>query len=307
MNARQAELVLTILAEGSISGAAQKMFISQPALSQSLKTLEREINAPIFIRGTNPIQLTYAGEKLVETARQIVILEKNLAHEISDINEERSGYFRFGLNKRYSHDLLTSLVPLYIKEYPQVNLNITEMGSSSIEQALLEGSLDAGLMRTVPINNHLEYTLISEDTVVLLAPIDSDFAKAHPGDEPIPFTDLHNEVFVAKRKGNRSRFLLDQLSELYQIQPKISFEIDQYDTAVRIAQDCGCLMLSSLLVYQEEPLLKHTIKYYRFKNIDDSHNCYLCHHKKVHLTTYMKRWMDLTENFFQTRCISKLT
>lgn len=299
MNARQAQLILTILAEGSISGAAQKLFISQPALSQSLKTIEQEINTPIFVRGTNPIRLTYAGKKLVETARQIVILEKNLAYEISDINQGKSGYFRFGLNKWYCHDLLTSLVPLYIREYPLVNLNIAEMGSFAIEEALLDGSLDAGLMRTIPINEHLEYTLISRDRIVLVAPADSDFARKHPGHEPVPFWDLQNEVFVAKHKGNRSRFLLDQLSSFYRVQPKISFEIDQFDTAMRIALDCGCLMLSSLSVYLENPLLKDTTRYYHLQDMDDSHNCYLCHHKNVHLTAYMRRWMDMVRHFFR--------
>jgi len=299
MNLRQAEIILTILKAGSISGAAQMLYVTQSALSQSLKSIEKEINALIFQRGTNPIRLTYAGEKAAETAQKIVLLERNLQCEIEDINNERSGIFRFGLYAGISSNLLSTLVPQYVQMYPHVNLNIMEKGSTTIEQMLLDGSLDAGFLSGLPIHKELEYRLVIEDRIVLVAPRNSVFANNHPGEEPISFEQLGDNPFVAKRKGNRTRFILDQLSENYQLKTKIFFEIDDYSTAARIAQTCGCMMISPLSSYFNDPFLCENARYYSLQNFDTRHNTYLCYQKKLHLTAYMECWLEMVMAMFK--------
>lgn len=303
MNKRQAELVLAILEAGSISGAAEKLYVTQPALSQALKTLEKELKTSIFQRGTNPIRLTYAGEKVADTARKIILLEQNLKREIEDINEERSGLFRFGLYSGATSRLLTTLVPLYVQVYPHVKLNIIEMGSATIEQMLLDGSLDAGILRTLSINKDLEYKLISEDRIVLIAPKNSSFAKIHPDDRSVNFNELQDYTFITKRKGNYTRHVLDQFSEMYQIKPRILFEIDDFSAASRIAHSCDCLMIAPLSSYYEDSFLPETALYYHLNHFDDRNNTYLCYPQKIHFTSYMKYWLEMVEGFycFQSR------
>ena len=62
MNVRQAQYLIAVFEEGSISGAAKRLYISQPALSQTIQMVEKELGARIFDRTTTPISLTYAGE-----------------------------------------------------------------------------------------------------------------------------------------------------------------------------------------------------------------------------------------------------
>lgn len=305
MNKRQAELVLTILEAGSISSAAEKLYVTQPALSQSLKTLEKELKTMIFQRGTNPIRLTYAGEKVAETARKLLLLERNLEREIEDINGERAGLFRFGLYAGTTSRLLTTLVPLYVRVYPHVKLNIMEMGSATIEQMLLDNSLDAGILRAMPVNKELEYRLINEDRIVLVAPRNSSFAKAHPDDEAISFHELQDYPFIAKRKGNYTRLILDHFFELYQIKLKVLFEIDDFSAAARIAHSCGCLMIAPLSSYYEESFLPETARYYNLNDFDDQNNTYLCYPKDIHLTSYMKYWLEMVTDFYRLHAPGK--
>lgn len=61
MNFKHINYVLTVLTEGSITAASKKLFVSQPALSQTIKLIEHDLGAPIFDRSTDPISLTYAG------------------------------------------------------------------------------------------------------------------------------------------------------------------------------------------------------------------------------------------------------
>ena len=61
MNFKRINYVLTVLTEGSITAASKKLFVSQPALSQTIKLIEQDLGAPIFDRSTDPISLTHAG------------------------------------------------------------------------------------------------------------------------------------------------------------------------------------------------------------------------------------------------------
>ena len=63
MNIKHAQYMLTVLKEGSITAAAKKLYISQPSLSQMIKLVDNTLGTPIFNRTTEPITLTYAGEK----------------------------------------------------------------------------------------------------------------------------------------------------------------------------------------------------------------------------------------------------
>lgn len=66
MNLKHAQYMLTVLQEGSITSAAKKLYVSQPSLSQMIKLVETNLGTPIFNRSTEPLTLTYAGEKYME-------------------------------------------------------------------------------------------------------------------------------------------------------------------------------------------------------------------------------------------------
>ena len=78
MNIKHAQYMLTVMQEGSITAAAKKLYISQPSLSQMIKLVETNLGTPIFNRSTDPITLTYAGEKYIEAAKQILTINNNL-------------------------------------------------------------------------------------------------------------------------------------------------------------------------------------------------------------------------------------
>lgn len=78
MNFKHINYVLTVLTEGSITAASKKLFVSQPALSQTIKLIEQDLGAPIFDRSTDPISLTYAGQRYVEAAQAMLDIDRNL-------------------------------------------------------------------------------------------------------------------------------------------------------------------------------------------------------------------------------------
>ena len=302
MNFKKAQHIITIVEEGSITAAARKLFMSQPALSQAIKSIEAEIGAVIFVRGTNPIQLTHAGEKVVEAMQQYRVLENKLQNELSDINSERSGALRLGIPKGIWHPkdinctLLPSVLSSFNNEFPNVNLNIIQTGSHDIEKGLLEGSLDIGFIRIPPNNPALEYILVNEDILIMIAGKDSAFARNHANIDDIDFSEVSNEAFIAKYQGNHSRFVLDKLFESYMIKPNIMFEFEEPAIAVRMAINLNCMMLFSRKAFYEDNELSSCAKAYQISNYDMSLNSYICYNKNIYLTDYMRKWIEMIVN-----------
>ncbi|MEG0565860.1 MAG: LysR family transcriptional regulator, partial [Hungatella sp.] len=97
MNTKHAQYMLTVLQEGNITNAAKKLYVSQPSLSQMIKLVETNLGAPIFNRNTDPITLTFAGQKYIESAKQVLTINSNLQREIEEITHEDYGKIRLGI------------------------------------------------------------------------------------------------------------------------------------------------------------------------------------------------------------------
>ena len=134
MNTKHAQYILTVLQEGSITAASKKLYVSQPSLSQMIKLVENNLGAPIFNRGTDPITLTYAGQKYVEAAKQVLTINQNLAREIEEINHEDHGTIRLGIPVQRAMQVLPYVFPRFQKLFPMVDLELNELDVTAAER-----------------------------------------------------------------------------------------------------------------------------------------------------------------------------
>ena len=93
---QELKYVYQVALDGSISRAAEHLFITQPALSLSIQKIEHTLGMPLFDRSTRPLTLTQAGRAYVETARQVHFLEQELEQQIEDIRNLESGTLCIG-------------------------------------------------------------------------------------------------------------------------------------------------------------------------------------------------------------------
>ena len=118
MNEKHMQYVLTVLKEGSFTNAAKKLYVSQPSLSQIIKTAESNLGAPIFNRSTDPITLTPAGQLYVEAARQVTTISTNLVKQVEELSNEEFGKIRLGISVQRGMELLPELYPRFKKRFP---------------------------------------------------------------------------------------------------------------------------------------------------------------------------------------------
>lgn len=148
MTFNQLKYVLELVAAGSFSAAAQKLGLTQPALSLQIQNLENELDFRIIDRSRKPFELTPEGEVFVEKAKEIILLTESLADLSFELGEKIQGLLRVGIIPTLSPYLVPLFVSQLNRDYPDLKIEIQELITEEIVRRLNMGELDAGLLST---------------------------------------------------------------------------------------------------------------------------------------------------------------
>lgn len=293
MNIKHAQYMLTVLKEGSITAAAKKLYISQPSLSQMIKLVENTLGTPIFNRSTDPITLTYAGEKYIEAAKKILTINDNLIKEIEEINHEEHGTIKLGIPVQRAMQVMPYVLPRFYAKYPHVKVDVRESGSANTEAAVLDGNVDLACLTTYPNHEELNYILIEEEELVLLTSRNSQLAKRIPSGTPISITEAKNEKFISSKVGHSVRDTQDRLFVTYDIQPEILMETSSIEVGKRTAIACDAVMICPINYIEMTPELHPGCCVYPIQGIEQRRSFYVCHRKELYLTKYMRDFIEI--------------
>ncbi|WP_033216037.1 LysR family transcriptional regulator [Kitasatospora phosalacinea] len=177
--------------------AAELSHVSQPSLSQQIRSLERELGAELFHRSRSGTTLTDAGEALLPLARRILADTDSARRAVAETVQLRRGRVRFGAPPSLCASLVPQVLGSYRAEYPGVDLRLTEGGSRDLVRDLEAGQLDLALVVASPVSEPsaaMDVTpLLHEDLVLVSA-------------SPLPrrrarITDLRGRGLVMFREG----------------------------------------------------------------------------------------------------------
>lgn len=295
MNARQAGYILAIRDAGSISAAAKTLFISQPALSQTLRLAEKMLGAPIFKRGVTPLKLTYAGERYVAAAQQLLQIEENLKNEISEINKEEQGRLCFGVSRQRGAGLLPQILPQFSARYPQVELVLEEHGSATLEELTAAGTIDLALASAESRHPELTYRLVEHEALVLLADPASAFAQTTLPGATVQIEQALGERFVSLKHGHGVRTIQDKIFAKLGVQPDVLVETDSFETAMRITVACGGVMICPHVYLQNAAAELPRGVQFPIAPTGFERSSYLCYRKELYQPRYVRDWMALIE------------
>ena len=185
MTLTQLEYILAVDQYRHFAQAARACYITQPTLSMQLHKLEEELGIKIFDRSKQPVLPTEQGLEVIEQARKI-IAERDLLLEITHHKkDEVSGFLRLGIIPTLAPYLLPLFVNSFIKKFPLVKLQVTELNTTSLVQKVKEGSIDAGILVTPLQDNSVrEEPLFYEEMVAYVSKSSSVYQKNYvlPGD-----------------------------------------------------------------------------------------------------------------------------
>lgn len=228
---------IAIVECGTILAAAEKRCIAQPALSNQLKTMEREYGAQLVERGARGITLTGAGQILYQKAKSIVALEDAAQREIQDHLKGMRGTLPLALPPTSSWPLLERLLGKFLACYPNVRLELYELTSGEVARYVREGRVELGLVRA-PIQDPVHFTLY---------PLDSEpIAAFLPPDHPLAEGE---QVRVERLKGVELAVPRGCLAPVrqacaqYHFEPELAFVTTSRTVAMDCARLKGCAAL----------------------------------------------------------------
>jgi LysR family transcriptional activator of glutamate synthase operon len=131
------EYFLMIAEEGSVSKAAERLYISQPSLSKYLKRLEKNVGVKLFYRDSYPLRLTDAGKLYLSYVKDIVQKEKRLTEDLAIIQNTETGVISIGITVWRSSIVLPIVLPKFKKQYPGIEVKVYE-GSHQYMDSLMK-------------------------------------------------------------------------------------------------------------------------------------------------------------------------
>jgi DNA-binding transcriptional LysR family regulator len=149
--------------------ASERLFLSQPALSKKIQRLEEKVKGALFVRSRRKVALTDAGRSFLPKAAKLLQDAEDALRETRAAVEGRAGTLRIGFGIASVSEILPRTILRFRKLYPEVELHMREMPSPSQVSSLIEGRLDAGILR-MPVSNPklISVPLFSEDLVLAI-------------------------------------------------------------------------------------------------------------------------------------------
>ncbi len=168
MNFRELNYILAIARHQSITKAAESLYVSQPTLSKFLIALERDLGLKLFRRIGHKYLPTYAGERYVDKANQILRLKADLDAELADIIKRDVGVLNVALPRMRCSYLLPNILPAFKAVLPNVKVNVYEGNSAENDLRLLDGEVDVAFYSKPPVTNPLiEYEPLWQEEMLL--------------------------------------------------------------------------------------------------------------------------------------------
>jgi len=161
---------VTVARCGSFSRAAEKLFLTQPAVSKRIAALETELECALFDRISRRISLTEAGQALLPRAQRILQEVEDSRRAISSLSNEVTGQLSIGTSHHIGLHRLPPVLRRYTSRYPQVDLNLHFMASEEACKAIRQGELELGII-TLPLAlpTDLKTRLVWNDPMAVVA------------------------------------------------------------------------------------------------------------------------------------------
>ncbi len=288
MTLRHMKIFLSVCECGSITAAADKLCISQPAVSLAVKELETYYGVVLFDRISRKLFITEAGKRFLAYAGQIISLFDEMEKDIKDWDS--FGQLRIGS----SITIGTCLMPSYVKQYsilhPSVRVNVIVDNSQVIVNRILRNELDFALIEGFIQSNNIVLKTFMEDEVVIVCGVNHAFA-AKP---EVSLSELALQAFILREKGSGTRELFDSTMLMHDLVITPLWESVSTESIINaVSKGIGISVLPLKLVKRE--IDAHRLIRVKIKGIEFKRNFNIIYHKDKHLSGSAKAFMNMCQ------------
>lgn len=305
---QEMKYIFSIYEEGSISKAAEKLYMTQSALSMAVQRVEHSIKALIFDRSKRPLELTPVGELYIQKYYEISQLEKELEEQIHDMNHLKSGSLTIGGTQYIFSYILAPILMQFKTQYPDVEIHLTECSSGQLEDKLINGSIDICMKCdevTAPFTSHghafydhllltMPRSFIQQYNLPPIAlsaeEIKKSVLNASPSENLAP-TYWERIPLLLLTSGNNMHNRILGLFEQHDIQPSVTLEVEQLVTAYHLAASgLGATFVPDTIVLKNN---HDNLVYYKIASPLITRDFHFIMNKKGYITNAARIFMEM--------------
>ena len=302
MITRADEYFLTVIKCGSLSKAAEMLYLSQPSLTRQIKHLEARLGTHLFNHETKPLQLNAAGEVYRQYLLDTIQKETQLLKDLQEANENKRGSLSIGVPSFLGQYLLPRVLPLFYESYPNVTIDLQENSGAVLQSAVAAGELDIAFAY-IPVTevNVCQVRLASEHVLIAVPasePLTEEewrqgMARIRPMD-PDLLPELEYCMPMESQMLGRSA---QKLFVSHSIVPKVIVRSKSPLTCMNliIAMKRGAAFVPSYILPQLSPLLQENLIFYRLDTPELEWDFSALYNKNKVLSVFSQRMIAIVK------------
>jgi len=243
----QVEAFVEISREGNLSRAAAGLFVTQPALTARLQSLEAELGQRLFTRSRRGMQLTDAGRSFLPYAERALAALRSGADVVSDIRTGSAGELAIGAAPAVSTYVLPALLDQFVRDYPRVRLLVRTGHSEELVEMVLRSEVQVGIVRELTDPRVVSQPLYEDELVLVVN-------RGHPFAEraAVPLEWLASERLIFFDRTSSYYDLTNAMFREAGVTPRGALELDNIDAAKKmVEQGLGVALLPNTAITQE--------------------------------------------------------
>lgn len=286
MTMRHLNIFVTVCQQNSITKAAKKLYLSQPAVSIAVKELEDYYQVQLFERYGHKIYLTEVGKKTYDYAVHIASLFDEMESAIGDWGEK--GKIRIGASITIGNYLMPGYIKRYKERYPQVTPIVTINSSDLIEQMILSNEIDVGLIEGMVHSDNIMSLPFLEDTLVIICGCENLLLKK----KAVKIQDLKEQDLLLREKNSGTRELIDSVFALHDIIITPVWESTSTHAIIdAVSMEIGISILPLRLV--QEAVAEGKVKILSAKGVEFKRQFHFVYHKNKYLSENIQNFKGL--------------
>ncbi len=252
---QQLQVFITVVENKNFSRAAEVLHMTQPAVSQYIRTIEENLGVRLLDRTNKYVRVTKAGEIVYHHAKEIVALYTRMGSLLDDLTNQVKGPLTIGASYTYGEYILPYVIAKMKKQYPDVRPTVTIGNTEKIAELVRNHQLDVGIIEgQIKKDKQMTIQDFAEDHMVIIV------STKHPiNQKNVTKEELEKQTWILREEGSGTREAGENVFKQLQISPEniMTFGSTQ---AIKVAVEAGLgISFLSRLVVQKE-LIQGTLK-----------------------------------------------
>lgn len=285
MNERQLRIFYEVSTKLNMTEAANSLYITQPAVSQTIKEIENELGVKLFDRLAKKLFLTTEGEIFATYSRRILNLYDECNEVIKSMKNVEFGKLKIGASTTIGIYILTDIIGKYTKLNKNIDVSIIVENTNNIANLILENKIDFAFVEGPVHSDEIDVKEFWDDELVIVTSIDHPFAKQ----KDIELQQIVNEKMIMREIGSGTREVFEDILTANNVQIKNYIELGNTEAIKRsVNAGIGITCISKRAIERE--VAHGELAAVKLKSIDIFRKLNIIHHKD-------KNFSELFNNF----------